>query len=256
MPPCVSRSAGVALEASTISEEEFLTTFRYLKGQPWPPAYVCTCLEAESGDPVALDQGLGAELDRGVAASCAIPGVYPPIAIGARHYLDGGVLSPTYLDLAADHDRILFVNMVTVPPSELAAVERLLGAALLRVEPDEASWNAMGENRMDASRAFDPRSSAGSSRVGRSPRWWVTSGVEASLVDPATGILQHGRRVGSPSRPTTETVSPPFSSKGRATDERRGDRERRGVPPAGPQLVGRQQRPGARATTPWACAAR
>jgi NTE family protein len=36
-----------------------------------------------------------------VAASCAIPGFYRPVAIGRRRYVDGGVCSATSLDLVA-----------------------------------------------------------------------------------------------------------------------------------------------------------
>jgi NTE family protein len=36
-----------------------------------------------------------------VLASTAIPGVFPPVRIGQRHYVDGGVRSATSLDLAA-----------------------------------------------------------------------------------------------------------------------------------------------------------
>jgi len=37
-----------------------------------------------------------------VAASCAIPAFYHPVKIGGRKYVDGGVCSPSNLDLARD----------------------------------------------------------------------------------------------------------------------------------------------------------
>ncbi len=37
-----------------------------------------------------------------VLASTAIPGVFPPVKIDGRHYVDGGVVSATSLDLAVD----------------------------------------------------------------------------------------------------------------------------------------------------------
>ena len=40
-------------------------------------------------------------LPRAVAASCAIPAVYPPVPFGRMTLVDGGVWSPTNLDLAA-----------------------------------------------------------------------------------------------------------------------------------------------------------
>ena len=37
-----------------------------------------------------------------VLASIAIPGVFPPVRVGNRHYVDGGIISTTSLDVAAD----------------------------------------------------------------------------------------------------------------------------------------------------------
>ena len=42
-----------------------------------------------------------AELADAVAASCAVPGLYRPVKIGDRHYVDGGVCSVSNLDLLA-----------------------------------------------------------------------------------------------------------------------------------------------------------
>lgn len=39
-----------------------------------------------------------------VLASVAIPGVFPPVRVGDRHYVDGGVVSATSLDVATDAD--------------------------------------------------------------------------------------------------------------------------------------------------------
>jgi NTE family protein len=43
-----------------------------------------------------------ADLADAVAASCAIPGFYAPVRIGDRAYVDGGVCSPSNLDLLRD----------------------------------------------------------------------------------------------------------------------------------------------------------
>ena len=61
---------------------------------------------------VAVDRGSGrrvvfgddgapeASVADAVAASCAVPGLFSPVRIGDREYVDGGVWSPTNLDLA------------------------------------------------------------------------------------------------------------------------------------------------------------
>jgi NTE family protein len=45
-----------------------------------------------------------AELPDAVVASCSIPGWYAPVVIGGRRYVDGGVRSPTSLDVLGDTD--------------------------------------------------------------------------------------------------------------------------------------------------------
>jgi NTE family protein len=41
------------------------------------------------------------EMSKAVAASCAVPGFYRPVGIGSRRYVDGGVCSPSNLDVVA-----------------------------------------------------------------------------------------------------------------------------------------------------------
>src|SRR5512133_2514707 len=43
-----------------------------------------------------------ADLADAVAASCAIPGIYHPVKIGGRRYVDGGIYSASNLDLLRD----------------------------------------------------------------------------------------------------------------------------------------------------------
>jgi len=60
-------------------------------------------MDYESGRRVPFGQ-IGqplAELRDAVMASCAIPGWYQPVTIGKRRYVDGGVCSPTSVDLVA-----------------------------------------------------------------------------------------------------------------------------------------------------------
>jgi NTE family protein len=48
-------------------------------------------------------------------ASCAIPGWYAPVRIGRRDYVDGGVCSPTSLDLVArlELDEVVVLSPMT-----------------------------------------------------------------------------------------------------------------------------------------------
>jgi NTE family protein len=115
------------------------------------------------GAPDAPKVAVGAAVE----ASCAIPGVFKPVLIGGRSYVDGGVWSPTNMDRAPVRSgtRVLCLNPtgfirpnVAMPVGALsrsiAAVEALVlerrGARVTTVSPDAASRAAMGNNLMDA----------------------------------------------------------------------------------------------------------
>jgi NTE family protein len=71
----------------------------------WPVEglYICA-VDLYTGTRVAFGHpdAPPAPLPEAVLASTAIPGVFPPVKIGARHYVDGGAYSATSLDLAVD----------------------------------------------------------------------------------------------------------------------------------------------------------
>jgi NTE family protein len=133
---------------------------------------------------VAVDRGSGrrvvfgadgapdATVAEAVAASCAIPGFFAPVEIGGREYVDGGVWSPTNLDLAraSEGDRVLCLVptavMGTAPALALrglaagwrlatgveAAAARRRGATVEIVGPDAGAARAMGSDLMDPRR--------------------------------------------------------------------------------------------------------
>jgi NTE family protein len=67
---------------------------------PHPGLRVIAC-DYATGRRVALgdDDAPPAELADAVAASCAIPGIYRPVTIAGRRYVDGGMYSTSNLDL-------------------------------------------------------------------------------------------------------------------------------------------------------------
>jgi NTE family protein len=133
---------------------------------------------------VAVDRGSGrrvafgsdgapeASVAEAVAASCAIPGYFAPVEIGGREYVDGGVWSPTNLDLAraGRGDRVLCLvptaAMGTSPGIALrglaagwrlatsveAAAARRRGATVEIVGPDAGSAHAIGGDLMNPGR--------------------------------------------------------------------------------------------------------
>ena len=67
-----------------------------------------------------------AHLSEAVAASCAVPGIYRPVRIGERTYVDGGAWSPSNLDCVAreELDLVLCLNPLSSHPAELARAGR------------------------------------------------------------------------------------------------------------------------------------
>jgi NTE family protein len=112
------------------------------------------------GAPKAYETSVG----RAVIASCAVPAVFAPVRIGDREYVDGGMWSPTNLDIVPVQQGQRVLCLAPTAGSVLLgrvtraaiAVERLAlrarGAELSVVVPDHASLLAMGRNLMDDSR--------------------------------------------------------------------------------------------------------
>ncbi|HVE92980.1 MAG TPA: patatin-like phospholipase family protein [Actinomycetota bacterium] len=123
------------------------------------------------------DGAPAADLWRAVEASCAIPGMYAPVRIGGRTYVDGGAWSPSNLDLLSreDLDVVIVLNPTSSlnpgpPTTVLERVERRVraasgrrlsrearkveesGARVLLVQPGAEDLAAMGINLMNPSR--------------------------------------------------------------------------------------------------------
>ena len=147
----------LALEADTVSEAERLEAVAArLPEAEWPEQpLLITAVDAHSGEFVTFDRLSGVSLLDAVAASCAVPGVWPPVTIGSRRFIDGGVRSGTSCDLAADCARVV----VVAPLSEMSRVELEREVAALSdstevvvIEADAASNAAFGPNPLDPRR--------------------------------------------------------------------------------------------------------
>lgn len=109
----------IALAADTIAEDVFVGSMgTVLSGKPWPAHFACTAVDAATGEFQVWNEAAGAPLDRAVASSCAVPGMYPPITIGGKRYMDGGVRTMHNADLAEGHEAVLVVSvmMTQLPP--------------------------------------------------------------------------------------------------------------------------------------------
>ena len=149
-----------ALEAKSVPEDACLGFFASIADTPWPTKYSCTAVDATDGRFVVLDQSTKTELARGVASSCSVPGLFPPITINGRRYVDGGMRSATNFDLAEGYERIIAVAVIPAGAAQFMAARidpelahlRRSGSHVELITPDAASLDAFGINLMDASR--------------------------------------------------------------------------------------------------------
>ncbi|GLX16401.1 MULTISPECIES: patatin-like phospholipase family protein [Streptomyces] len=138
-----------------------------LVSHEWPERrLVVTAVDALSGAAADFDRESGAGLVDAVAASCAVPGVWPPVTVGGRRFIDGGVRSATNADLAAGYARVVILAPIAlgtalVPsPASQAARLRAAGARVLLITPSPAARKAFGRNVLDPARR-DPAARAG-----------------------------------------------------------------------------------------------
>jgi NTE family protein len=152
-------------------------------GEPaWPDRrLVVTAVDAGDGSFSAFDAGSGVPLLDAVSASCAVPLVWPPVTIGGRRYMDGGMHSIANAGLAAGCDRVLVVAPFAGTPGsplgpgldEEVAALREGGAQVHVVLADDAALAAFTTNPLD------PASRAPSARAGRAQAERVADEVSA-----------------------------------------------------------------------------
>jgi NTE family protein len=165
-----ARIGAFALTAPTVSEAERRAYIEsWLPVQKWPQQrLLMVAVDTETGEEYIMDRATGVSLVDAVAASCAVPGLRPPVTIAGRRYMDGGVRSATNADLASGYDRILILSPTgeaanffgTGIAAEVAALERE-GSRVLVITPDAASVAARDAN------PSDPAARAPSAHAGR-----------------------------------------------------------------------------------------
>jgi NTE family protein len=153
-----ARLGRMALAARTVSEaDRRAIVAARLPATEWPEMPLrIVAVSARDGTPAVFDRASGVPLVDAVAASCAVPGVWPPVTIGADRYIDGGARSHTNADFAAGCDPVLVV-LPLEPGGRIAAVldrelaELRASAEVLLVRMDEHGRSAMGNNPLDPS---------------------------------------------------------------------------------------------------------
>jgi NTE family protein len=162
----------LAARARTITEDAWIAaTGGSLGFEEWPHDRLkLVAVDVETGHLGVHDRASGATLERAVAASCAVPGMFPPITIRGRRYMDGGVRSGTSADLLLpdEPDVVLVIAPIARGSTAIGALaERCLdaeiaaleaaGAQVVKVLPDAADRAAFGPNLMDPAQADSAR---------------------------------------------------------------------------------------------------
>jgi NTE family protein len=141
-----------------------------LPSHEWPDRVLrITAIDIATGELVVFDRDSGVGLVDAVAASCAVPGAWPPVTIAGRRYMDGGVASSVNLGAVEDCD----ASVVLVPsgadtPSPFGAgpaaeIAAFAGtkSTVFTVFADDDSLTAFGPNPLD------PRCRGRSASAGR-----------------------------------------------------------------------------------------
>jgi NTE family protein len=176
-----ARLGRAALRARTVAEAERREIIEgRLPNRSWPETrLIITAVDAETGEARNFDRDSGVLLADAVAASCAVPLVWPPITIDRRRYIDGGVRSITNADLARGCERVVVVAPVTVALRRSGRIDSQLASLgphvrSIVVSPDANARNAIGRN------VLDPAHRAASARAGRVQAVGVAAAVAAA----------------------------------------------------------------------------
>jgi NTE family protein len=132
----------------------------WLPSHEWPAQrLLITAVDATSGEFTAFGSASGATLIQAVSASTAVPGVWPPVRINGRLWMDGGMRSAANADLAAECERIVVLapiwqglGLMTGAVRQCRRLARQGRRAVALVVPDEAARAAIGPNLLDSSR--------------------------------------------------------------------------------------------------------
>jgi NTE family protein len=163
-----ARLGRAAIKARTVPESVRRAVIEHrLRSHSWPERrLLITAVEAETGEAKVFDRDGGVPLAEAVAASCAVPLVWPPITINGRRYIDGGVRSVANADLAAGCDSVVVLAPVNVALRRRQRIESqlaTLGPSVrsIVISPDPQARKAIGSN------SLDPAYRAASARAGR-----------------------------------------------------------------------------------------
>jgi len=151
----VGRVARASHEPGSIDREGVIRA--RLPVHAWPDRDLrITAVDAESGEFTVFTPASGVDLVAAVAASCAVPTVWPPVEIGGRSYMDGGMRSTANVDVALGAERVVVLaplpRSLSRKTSIRAQLERVAPREWSVVTPDPEALAAFGRNLLDPAR--------------------------------------------------------------------------------------------------------
>ncbi len=163
---CVEIGA-LARAARTADVEDLIAATGGAVGvDAWPALDLrITAVDIASGRLAVHTAKTGADLKQAIASSCSVPGMFPPVPIAGRLYMDGGVRSGTNADVVLDlHPEFaLVIAPICAASAPIGVVaERCLddevaklraaGTQVSTVLPGPREIAAFGPNLMDPAR--------------------------------------------------------------------------------------------------------
>ena len=147
-------------EAGNAQARQSVIAARLHPRQDWPAKPLAVvAVDALTGETRMFDQDSGVELADAVAASCAVPGIWPPVNIGGRQYMDGGIRSSNNADLAERSSGVIILSPLGANrgitgrtlAKQIAKLEQS-GTRVQVIGPDRAAAAAMGRNPLNPAR--------------------------------------------------------------------------------------------------------
>ena len=157
----LSRMGSLALKAHPAGGAERIEVIRSrIEVEQWPERDLrITAVEAENGEFVVFDRHSGVDLVHAVAASCAVPLVWPAVTIGHQHYIDGGMRSTANVDVADGADVVIVLAPLPRSFSKRTSIAaQLADIAPSRsavVVPDAEALVQIGRNVLDPAKRAD-----------------------------------------------------------------------------------------------------
>ena len=148
----VGRVAHAAHEPGSVDREGVIRSRLPVHG--WPDRDLrITAVDTVSGEFTVFTPSSGVDLVAAVAASCAVPTVWPPVEVAGRTYMDGGMRSTANVDVARGAERVVVLaplpRAISKKASIRAQVERVAPRAWSVVTPDAEALAAFGRNLLD-----------------------------------------------------------------------------------------------------------